>query len=49
MPPESWTLFAADPPRPVRPVYDIPPVIRRKPRRRLFGFLARVSRENALL
>ena len=43
MPPASWTLFAADPPRPVRPVYDIPPVIRRERRWRLFGFLKRIS------
>jgi hypothetical protein len=36
MPPGSWWLFAATPPQPVRPVYDIPPVIRK---RRLLWFL----------
>jgi hypothetical protein len=32
LPPNSLWLFTTTPPRPVRPVYDIPPVITRQPR-----------------
>jgi hypothetical protein len=31
MPPAAWWLFATTPPLPARPVYDIPPVITRRP------------------
>jgi hypothetical protein len=33
MPPGSWWLFAAPPAQTVRPVYDTPPVIRKRRRR----------------
>ncbi len=33
MPHEAWWLYAAAPPPTPRPVYDIPPVITRRPRR----------------
>ena len=38
MPPGSWSLFAAPAP-PIRPVYDIPPAIVPRRRRRLLRFL----------
>ena len=39
LPPSSFSLLDARDPRREKGVQDIPPVIRRKPRRRLFGFL----------
>jgi hypothetical protein len=33
LPPSSWSLLNGNPARPTDKVYDIPPVVRRKPRR----------------
>ena len=39
MPPGSWWLYTATPQHPLRPVYDIPPVITRRPRMRWLRLL----------